>query len=72
MRIRTPDAVLYAFVVVAMAGTAGLLGYRVGHDTADADGAYLRGVTTAERAAAAKADAPPTVPRSAGASSPRR
>ena len=57
MRIRTPDAVLYAFVVVAMAGTAGLLGYRVGRDTADADGAYVRGVTAAERAAAAKADA---------------
>jgi hypothetical protein len=57
MRIRTPDALLYAVVVVAMAGTAGLLGYRVGRDTADADGAYVRGVTAGERGAAAEAEA---------------
>ena len=57
MRIRRPDALLYAVVVVAMACTAGLLGYRVGRDTADADGAYIRGVTAGERAAAAAAEA---------------
>ena len=51
MRIRRPDAALYAFVAVAMACTAGLLGYRVGRETADADGAYVRGVTAGERAA---------------------
>ena len=51
MRIRRPDALLYAVVVVAMACTAGLLGYRVGRETADADGAYVRGVTAGERAA---------------------
>lgn len=53
MRIRRPDALLYAVVVVAMAGTAGLLGYRVGRETADADGAYVRGVLAGERAVAA-------------------
>ena len=57
MRIRRPDALLYAVVVVAMACTAGLLAYRVGRDTADADGAYLRGVQAGERAAAAASEA---------------
>ena len=55
MRIRRPDALLYAVVVVAMACTAGLLAYRVGRDTADADGAYIRGVQAGERAAGAAA-----------------
>ena len=55
MRIRRPDALLYAVVVVAMAGTAGLVGYRVGHETADADGAYVRGMQDGERAAVAAA-----------------
>lgn len=57
MHIRTSDALLYAVIAVAMACAVGLLGYRVGHVTADASGAYVRGVTSGERAAQARADA---------------